>query len=233
MLVSSTEPFNFKTLGQSSIIPERYGCDFLIVKGKAKTGVQRKKFPDDLISSLADGRLYEQVHLMGKLDRAIIVLEGFGKWTSDGELMDIASFTKGQLYGLIMSLVFEFGIEVLILPGMKDTQEFLQSLERWAEKPRHTSLRTRPGPAKDSWGRLGNREYGMHLLQSFPGVGPELAGRIYDHFNGVPIRWDLTGPEELSAIAGIGKQKANAIYQSLMRGITTDAIEEVVEEKIF
>lgn len=232
MLVSSTEPFIFKALGTSSTTPERYGCDFLIVKGKAKTGVQRKKFPDDLVASLADGRLYEQVHLMGKLDRAVIVLEGYGKWTSDGELLDFAHFTKGQMYGLIMSLAFEFGIEVLIVRDMKETQEFLIALESWAGKERHTSLRVRPGPSKDSWGRIGVKEYGMHLLQSFPGVGPELAGRIWDHFGGVPITWEIEGPHELQEIAGIGKAKAAQIYSMLIKEASPEAKQEMVEEKI-
>lgn len=217
MLVSSTEPFIFKALGTSSMTPERYGCDFLIVKGKAKTGVQRKKFPNDLIASLADGRLYEQVHLMGKLDRAIILFEGYGKWTSDGELMDFAQFTKHQMYSLIMSLAFEFGIEVLIVRDMNETQQFLVSLESWSGKEKHSSLRTRPGPSKDSWGRVGIKEYGMHLLQSFPGVGPELAGRIWDHFGGVPIVWEIDGPERLAEIQGIGKQKAAQIYAALVK----------------
>lgn len=217
LLVSSTEPFTFKHLGQSSQTPERYGCDFLIVSGKAKTGVQRKKFPADLISSLADGRLYEQLHLMQKLDRALIVLEGYGNWTSEGELIDMAQFTKKQFYGLIASIAFEFGVEVFQVRNMQETIEFLTSLESWSSKDRHTSLRTRPGPQKDSWGKVGLREVGMHVLQSFPGVGPQLAGRIFDHFGGVPMTWDFDGPEGLTAVPGIGKGKAKSIYEGLMK----------------
>lgn len=215
MLVSSTEPFNFKSLGKSSTIPEKYGCDFLIVARGQRTGVQRKKFPADLMASLSDGRLYNQVHQMAVLDRAVIVLEGYGKWTMDGELIDFAQFTKRQLYSLIASLAFEFGIEVLIVRDMKETIEFLESLESWAKKDKHQSLRNRPGPTKNSWGQVGIREVGMHLLQSFPGVGAELAGRIYDTFKGVPLAWEFNGPEHLMMVPGIGKQKAESIYGAL------------------
>lgn len=215
MLVSSTEPFNFKTLGKSSTLPEKYGCDFLIVARGLKTGVQRKKFPNDLLASLSDGRLYQQVHQMVALDRAVVVLEGYGKWTMDGELMDFQAFTKHQLYSLIASLSFEFGIEVLIVRDMNETIEFLSSLESWCKKEKHTSLRSRPGPSKDSWGKVGIREVGIHLLQSFPGMGPELAGRVYDHFQGVPLSWDFNGFERLLEIPGIGKQKAQSIYTAL------------------
>lgn len=216
MLVSSTEPFNFKTLGQSSIVPERYGCDFLIVAGRAKTGIQRKKFPSDLIASLADGRLYEQVHKMAALDRALIVFEGYGKWTLDDELLDFAQFNKQQFHSLVMSLSFEFGIEVFVVRDMAEMITFLQNIEKWARKDKHMSLRTRPGPKKDSWGQVGIKEIGMHLLQSFPGVGPELSGRIYDHFGGVPISWDID-IEELLGVPGVGRKKAITIYDGLNR----------------
>lgn len=215
MLVSSTEPFNFKTLGKSSTLPEKYGCDFLIVARGLRTGVQRKKFPNDLLASLSDGRLYQQVHQMVALDRAVIVLEGYGKWTMDGELMDFQQFTKRQLYSLIASLAFEFGIEVLMVRDMRETIEFLESLESWAKKEKHQSLRSRPGPAKDSWGQVGIREVGIHLLQSFPGMGPELAGRVYDHFQGVPLSWDFNGADKLTEVQGIGKAKAESIYMAL------------------
>lgn len=217
MLVSSTEPFNFKHLGKSSTTPERYGCDFLIVARGQRTGVQRKKFPSDLLASLADGRLYGQLNQMRVLDRAFIVLEGYGKWTMDGELIDFQAFTKRQLYSLIASLAFEFGVEVLIVRDMKETIEFLESLESWCQKEKHSSLRTRPGPSKDSWGQIGIREIGIHLLQSFPGVGPELAGRIYDHFEGVPLEWSFSGPDSLMMIPGIGRAKAENIYGALKK----------------
>lgn len=220
MLVSSTEPFTFKSLGKSSTLPEKYGCDFLIISRKMKTGVQRKKFPEDLLASLADGRLYQQVHQMIALDRAVIVLEGYGKWTMDGELISnhfTQSFTKRQLYSLIASLAFEFGVEVLIVRDARETMEFLESLESWAGKEKHQSLRSRPGPSKDSWGRVGIREVGIHLLQSFPGVGPELAGRIYDTFGGVPLSWEFSGPESLMMVPGIGRSKAESIYGALKK----------------
>lgn len=216
MLISPTEPFPFKSIGTVSSVPERFGADFLIMgKTVGKIGVQRKKFPEDLLSSLADGRLYTQVHQMQELDQAIVVLEGLGRWTEDGELVDIRAFTKKQLFSLVWSLSFEFGMEVFQVRGMKDTIMLLESLESWAKKEKHSSLRTRPGPKKDSWGKLGNREYGIHLLQSFPGMGPELAGRVIDHFGKVPIKWDLDGVEDLIAVKGIGKGKAEKIWEVL------------------
>ena len=215
MLISGTEPPQIKALGKVSAVPERYGCDILIVQGLARTGVQRKQFPADLLSSLADGRLYTQLPKMAELDRSLLILEGYGSWTLDGELVDYARFTKSQLYGLIYSLAFEFGVQILTVRDIKDTCAAVKSLEAWAMKPKHTSLRTRPGPQRDSWGGLGDREYASHFLQGLPGVGVELAGRIFDHFGKVPIKWDLEGVKDLLAVPGIGKVKAQKIWEVL------------------
>lgn len=218
MLISPTEPFIIKALGKVSSVPENYGADILFVAGKnGRTGVQRKKFPEDLLSSLADGRLYDQVHKMAQLDRGVFVMEGFGQWTSDGELVDqhVTGFRKEHLYALYFSLTFEFGLQVLTVRGINETCAILTTLEDWLKKDRHTSLRTRPSAQKDSWGQRGNREYAAHLLQSFPGVGPELAFRMFDHFGRAPIKWDLNDMKDLQAVPGIGKEKAKKMWEVL------------------
>ena len=222
MLISPTEPAVFRDLGNTSSLPEKYGCDFLIQGKRGRLGVQRKKFPSDLLSSLADGRLYSQIHMMADLTERVVILEGYGRWNADGTLMDIAHFTRTQLNGLIFSLSFEFDVQVLQVRDVGEMKRVLGDLERWWKKPSHMSLRSRPGPRKDSWGRLGNKEYGMHLLMSFPGVGPELAGRIYDHFGGVPIEWGVT-MEELMKVPGVGKGKAEKMWNGLQRVVADES----------
>lgn len=216
MLISPTEPFPIKALGTVSIVPERHGADILIIERKLRTGVQRKKFPEDFIASLADGRLYQQIEMMRGLDRSLLIIEGFGQWTSDGFLNDSRiEFTREQLYALFFSISFEFGLQIFQVRDINETIRMLGSLSSWAKKERHDSLRTRPGPAKDGWGRRGNREYAIHLIQSFPGVGPILAGRVIDHFGGVaPIRWEVS-EEELRKVPGVGKAKARQMWEVL------------------
>lgn len=216
MLISPTEPSELKSLGKVSGIPERYGVDILIVQGKARTGVQRKKFPDDLLSSLADGRLYSQLPKMHELDRSILIFEGYGKWTLDGELVHnyARNFTRSQFIALQYSIIWEFGVHVMHVRNIKETAEALTALEAWAQKPKHTSLRTRPGPSHDSWGDVGQRERAQHILQGFDGVGVEMAGRIYDHFERIPLKWDCT-VEDLLEIRGIGKPTAKKIWEGL------------------
>jgi ERCC4-type nuclease len=86
----------------------------------------------------------------------------------------------------------------------------------WARKDRHQSLDRRP-TVRGAWGKPDSREWGSHLLQSFDGVGPELAGRIIDHFGRPPVGWLVTA-EDLAGVAGIGKQKAKKLIGMLDGG---------------
>src|SRR3972149_9392922 len=84
MLCSPTEPPRLKAIGTVSPIPERYGCDFLIITKQTRIGIQRKQFPEDLLASLADGRLYEQLRALRGLDRALFIIEGHGSRAAGG-----------------------------------------------------------------------------------------------------------------------------------------------------
>ncbi len=167
MLISPTEPPIFHELGKVSSLSEKYGSDFLILAKTTRIGIQRKVFPNDLLASLADGRLYDQIRKMVELDHAILILEGYGQWTSEGTLMHTVSFTRDQLHGLMMSLAFEFGIQVFQVRGTDETIQLLTNLEKWVHKPAHTSLLRRPGPPKDSWNQKSERMNGIHFLQGF------------------------------------------------------------------
>ena len=223
MLISPTEPKKLKRLGTVSSKPEHYGADFLILGKRFRIGVQRKQFPGDFLSSLTDGRLYGQLPALSELDKAVIVLEGRGRWTEDGELISDSKyhrFTKQQLHGLLFSIMFEFGIPTMIVDDMNGMADVLTQLEGWAGKTSHKSLKSRQGPGKSSWGSTSERHLAQHILQGFPGVGQELAGRVVDKFEGVPLTWTV-GVDELMEVEGLGEKKAGGMWKAL----------EVVESK--
>lgn len=216
MLISPTEPQRLKELGTVSSKPERYGCDFLILGGRRRVGVQRKKFPEDLLSSIADGRLYEQLAKMQELDLSMYIIEGYGHWSNDGELIfdQFSKFRIDQLYSLLFSIQFEFGVPVMWLPDMAATAAALQVLDDWATKEKHTSLKRRPKAAKDTWGRASNLAFASHILQSFPGVGPDTAENIVGHFGMLPLTWTVTF-EEMMDVPGVGKVTAKKLIDGL------------------
>lgn len=206
MLVSPTEPTRLRKLGKVSSLPETYGCDFLFIDHAKRTGVQRKEFPADFMASLNDGRMYELVREMMELDRGILIIEGYGRWTEDGALeKDYGrGLTKQDFYKLIYTLSFEWGIEVFQNGGMDETAGMLMAMEEWAAKKKHVSLDTRPGVRGDGWGQVKERDAAVHVLQSWNGVGPDVGGKVYDHFGRLPLKWTVSKGEMLE-VGGVGK----------------------------
>lgn len=214
MLVSPTEPLPIRALGRIHSLPEKRGVDVLFAAGKQWVGIQRKEI-HDLVASVRDGRLHREVQQMacGTLGIAVLVVEGRFTWTVDGEWIEPGyRWTRRQHRGLVWSIRSR-GIWVETTVNAEETADFCRDLETWAKKDRHSSLDHRPGPV-GMWGKATTREYASHVLQGFDGVGPELAGRILDHFGRLPIGWLITAAD-LEEIQGIGKVKAKKLICAL------------------
>jgi ERCC4-type nuclease len=54
----------------------------------------------------------------------------------------------------------------------------------------------------------------LHILQGLAGIGPRLATRILEHFQGLPIAWTVT-ERELTAVRGLGPVRAKRLSESL------------------
>jgi len=218
ILISPTEPEFFRQPLDARISskPEQHGVDFLWwAPGGKRMGVQRKRFPDDFLASLHDGRLAKEIQQMNKLDVKCLVVEGYGTWTTDDELINHErSFKLGSFYGLLASFQILHDIKVWQVRDHFQTITMIQALHRWGEKTDHSSLQRRPGPRTDHWGNRSSEAWALHMLQSIDGVGPGLASKIYAMW-GLPLRWTLDGPEQLEQVPGIGKSKAAKIWGAL------------------
>lgn len=218
MIVAPTEDARLKALGTSvSMVPERFGVDVLwAAKGIGTIGVQRKEFPGDFLASVTDGRLAKEVAQMQALDMRVLVLEGRGNWTVDGELITSwgQPWNRDQHRAYLWSIRSR-GIWVEWSDDLEDTIHVVRRLEAWSKKVKHQSLNNRPGP-KGLWGRPTTREYQVHFLSGLPDVGAELAARILDTL-GMPVQWNV-GEEDLLRVHGIGKVKARKLYAALNGG---------------
>jgi ERCC4-type nuclease len=213
VLVSPTEPKSFRDLGQVSSVPEQYGVDFLWVSPSGKVGVQRKEV-NDLVASLRDGRLGKELSQMESLDTKVVIVEGVPQWSVDGYLLTARSFTQDQMFGVLFSLAAQ-SVWSFQTRDASDTAHCLRSMQGWLNKTRHTSLRNRP-KANGAWGTADNREWGIHLLQSFSGIGVDTAGRIFDYFGGVPLRWTVS-QVDLQDVRGVGRTRAAKMMNALQR----------------
>lgn len=215
MLVSSTEPLTLRRLGESSQKPEEWGVDFLwwAKKERGWAGVQRKEIKD-LIASVRDGRMAKEVSQWGELAHVLLIVEGEINWA--GGMMiagDRASMTIAEWHGVLWRIQAA-GAKVAWTRNIGETMQLIGEFEAWTKKDKHGSLASRP-KVRSSWGRSAtNREFGVHLLQSFPGVGRDRAENIWDQFDGVPLQWAVT-IEELSSVKGIGPKTAKKMFSVL------------------
>lgn len=212
MLVAPTEPPAIKTLGTVSSTPERYGADILFIAKKEKCGVQRKEVKD-FIASIQDGRLQREIAQMQVLAQRLLVIEGKLQWTLDGDLMGKQwgiRWTHRMHRGAIWSVQGR-GVWVISTDSIQQTIDCCRDFEAYCRKAKHTMLDSRPG-AVGVWGKPNSREFGMHLLMGIDGVGPELAGRIWDRWGRVPWSWDV-GMDELMEVDGVGKVKAKKMLE--------------------
>lgn len=196
---------------------EQHGCDVLLTinprsrSRRQRVGIQRKEI-SDLIASMADGRLGKEIRMMGNLHTKILIVEGEMRYTRDDVLVDTLGWGKPWSRKAIAGLLFSVrakGLWVIHTTGLEDTHRTIGYLTEWFSKDRHSSLDRRPGPVSMFGTNMDDKEWGTWILQVLPGIGPDLAVKIYDMY-GVPWTWNI-GPEELMMVDGIGEKRAKQI----------------------
>jgi ERCC4-type nuclease len=195
-IVSSTEPTQLRRVGSSSTEPEEHGCDVLAIGPLCVVGFQRKEFPGDFTSSLADGRISDFIIKAGNsrlVDQAVIILEGELKALTRDEICNIMA--------VCLSLQLTHGIPIIWSRGVSDTAKLVQTVGEWLNKPEHHGLLSKPK-------RAGSPQEA--LLQGLPGIGQELASRIMETV-GMPIGL----VKDISQVVGIGKKKLAKIKELL------------------
>ena len=202
MLVSPAEPAHLREIGESSPLPENLGADF-IPHAPVLCGVQRKTV-EDLVASVADGRLARELDQLEQLPLSILLVEG-PHWTASAGLFtpNPTSWDRKRWWGLQSTVLWKGIAWVEVMP--RETIPWLRHLETWLCKEDHQGL------ARPSWD--GQGDFGVHLLQSFPGIGPATARAIIKHC-GVPFRLTVT-EEELAAIPGVGQRRARTIVGAM------------------
>lgn len=218
MQISPTEPHLFHNLGNISLLPEEYGVDFMWDCELGQVGVQRKVFPGDFLSSIHDGRLNREYQQMQALDMRVLLLEGKGRWSSAGLLVESygrqearRSWSREQHYNYLASVQHFKGVQIQTTETKVETYEFLKTFKLWTEKKEHMGLEVRPAAQPESyWGSISNRDFQRYLLQSLPIIGPKIANAILEEL-GLPFKLTVT-LEELMTVPGIGKGRAQRIW---------------------
>lgn len=163
--------------------------------------VERKSIRD-LISSIFDGRLFDQCNrLREHFQHPVILMEG--------DVDEIEEFTENPLvfYGALSSIALDFKIPVLPTPNATHTAKLLVSMSSRKEAAKGPFLKK----IKKS-SDLQRQQ--LSVLCSLPGVGEKLATRMLEKF-GTPLRVLGASSVELAKVEGLGKERAKKIKEML------------------
>ena len=166
-----------------------------------ETVVERKSI-NDLISSIFDGRLFDQCNrLKEHFQFPIILLEG--------NVDEIESITENPLvfYGALSTIAIDFKIPIIPTPNASHTAKLLVSLSS-----RKESIK---GPLLKKIKKSNDiQKQQLSVLSSLPGVGEKIAIRMLEKFES-PLKVLSASTKDLAKIPGLGESRAKKIKKML------------------
>jgi len=166
-----------------------------------ETVVERKTI-HDLVSSIFDGRLFDQcTRLKEHFQNPIILMEG--------NVDEIENITENPLvfYGALSSIAIDFKIPIIPTPDASHTAKLLVSLSSRKEISKGPFLK-KIRKSNDI------QRQQLSTLCSLPGVGEKTAKRMLAKF-GSPLKVFAATSTELAKIEGLGGTKAKKIRNML------------------
>jgi len=166
-----------------------------------ETVVERKSI-HDLISSVFDGRLFDQCNRLKEHFQFPIIL-------MEGNVDEINEITENPLifYGAISSVALDFKIPVIATPSADHTAKLLISMCSRKDIPQGPFLK-KIKKSNDI------QRQQLVALSSLPGVGEKLAIRMLEKF-GSPLTVFNASTTELAKVEGLGQEKAKKIKKML------------------
>ena len=199
---------NLFSLGANVKIGALKAGDFILSED---VGVERKII-SDFVTSLVDGRLFEQAKkIRESFSKAILILEG-----NFSEIFSVRQVSPAAIWGAFASLVLDFNLNLLFSENPQQTAELLLAIAKreQLEKKKEFSARTDIKPKTFV-------DMQQFFVEGLPAVGPTLARNLLKHF-GSPKAIANASLEELQKVEGLGEKKAEMIKKILEMGWKTD-----------
>ena len=166
-----------------------------------ETVVERKSI-HDFISSIFDGRLFDQCNRLKEHFKFPIIL-------LEGNVDEIESITENPLvfYGALSTIAVDFKIPVIPTPNASHTAKLLVSLSS-----RKKSIK---GPLLKKIKKSNDiQKQQLIVLCSLPGIGEKTAIRMLEKF-GTPLKALSSSTKDLAKIPGLGESRAKKIKKML------------------
>ena len=201
--------------GKNGTVVTSLIVDMMFHTKRGEVLIERKVTPSDLLASIGDGRLAEQVHkLRGAEAGGALLLEGELHCKPDGHIIDgrrTREYTMQQVWGLLQTIQ-DYGVMVVWSPSPAVTPMIAHSVYTWFSKEpdEHNSLKGRKRQRWD-WGSPSEREATLYAFQGF-GLGPKTAEKAWEAAGSLQAFLNMT-PEERTDIDGIGMVRAKNVEQ--------------------
>lgn len=164
-----------------------------------RVGIERKTH-SDFISSIIDGRIFEQSkNLKDNFEKSIIVVEG----NSDRFI------NENALKGAIASLLVDFGMSIVHTKNPFDTAKIIFWIAKKEQEENKKTISFKVGKKPKEMKRLQEE-----IVSGLPGVSSVISKRLLEHFGAVEkiFRAD---EKELRKVKGIGKKLSARIKKIL------------------
>lgn len=160
--------------------------------------VERKE-ANDFIRSIIDGRIFDQIERMKEsYPQAVVIVEGRLE----------SNLHPNAVKGAFCSIAIDRGVPVLWSEDEADTAAYIAVI---AKRLLKGELPTRLRPEKK---RLSLKEQQQFIVESLPGVGPQLAQSLLRKFGSVEKVFGAN-TNKLQQVEKIGKKKAAEIRRVL------------------
>lgn len=164
--------------------------------------VVERKTAVDFVASVMDGRLFNQLGKMKlNFSKPVVLIEGDVYATR-------SKITSEALDGALAYIVGIQGVNLLYTRNPRSAADLIYRMASHAQKGLDYDIAFRRGKVAPG------QPEALFCIEGVTGIGPTLAGKVLNHFRSVHAFMNAS-MDDLLAVPGIGKTKAQRIYDSI------------------
>jgi Fanconi anemia group M protein len=157
-------------------------------------GIERKSF-EDFISSIIDGRIFEQANsLSSAFKKPIIIVEGFGV---------VKRIHENSFYAALAYLISQSNVTILRTKNEEETAKMVFWLAKKEFEDKKIGYKIKEK-------KINVKNFQERILASFPGISTVLSKRILQNFGSLQKFFNAS-EKELMKVDGIGERLAKRI----------------------